>query len=351
MPQHNLTGKTVALLLVAAALYGLGHALRHTTSCFLLSFVIAYLLDPCVMFLQNRKLSRTNSIGVVYVAVGLLGLFGISFLAPILANQWKVLAPSFPFYLQKAKALGLELQGRFYGAEEWNWVYNQVVDTLDQLLSQLGTAVYGAAASVIFNLFNLILSPILVFFMLHYKKEIKATLAGFIPPGYRTPLLELGRQIDDSIGGYLRGQVVISVIVATLSGAALALLDVDYPVLNGIFAGLASCLPFIGVVIATLPPLFLAYLKFQTGLVMIKVLVFFAVIYFLEGYLVKPLVFRSSMDLNPLLTIITVMALGELFGFWGIILSIPVAAALKLLSVSVQRGDFRQQTMNNEQAD
>ena len=72
-----------------------------------------------------------------------------------------------------------------------------------------------------------------------------------------------------------------------------------------------------------------------------KVVVTFGAIYFLEGYLVKPLVYKRSMDLNPLLTIITVMALGELFGFWGILLAIPVAAAAKIITVSLERGDFR----------
>ena len=95
-----------------------------------------------------------------------------------------------------------------------------------------------------------------------------------------------------------------------------------------------------GVIIATIPALFFAYVKFGSAAILVKVIVAFAAIYFLEGYLVKPLVFKRSMNLNPLLTIIMVMALGELFGFWGILLAIPVAAAAKIVSVSIERGDF-----------
>jgi putative permease len=342
--QSSATNKTMLILLVAAALFAAGHALRHTASCFLLSFVIAYLLDPFVVLLERRKLSRLSGIIAVYVVLSIFCVFFFSYFVPFLILRWQALIPNIPLYLQKAKALGLELQGQFqplYGAEEWSWAFDKLVEGVDQLVSTLSAGVYSAAASMVFNLFNLVLSPILVFFMLTYKREIKTTLAGWLPKRRKAVLLEIGREVNESIGGYLKGQLIVSTIVAILSSLALMLLDVDYALFNGIFAGLASILPFIGVIIATVPPLFFAYVKFHSGLALLKVIAAFAGIYFLEGYLVKPLVFKRSMDLNPLLTIIMVMALGELFGFWGIILAIPVAAAAKIITVSIERGDFR----------
>lgn len=344
MPQtSNSTNKALLVLVVTAGLFAAGHAMRHTASCFLLSFVIAYLIDPLVVLLEGRKLSRTRGIVAVYLILGVFSLFFFWYFVPFVILRSQELIPNLPLYLQKAKALGAELQGRFqpgYGAEEWNWAVAKVLEGMDQLFSGLGTAAYAAAASVVFNLFNLILAPILVFFMLHYKAEIKETLAGWLPRSRRSALISIGREIDRSIGGYLKGQLIVSLIVALLSTVALVLLEVDYPIFNGLFAGFASILPFIGVILAMLPPLFFAYLKFHSGLALVKVAAAFAGIYFLEGYLVKPLVFRSSMNLNPLLTIIMVMALGELFGFWGILLAIPVAAAAKIVTVSINRGDF-----------
>jgi putative permease len=339
----SATNKTLLILLVVAALFAAGHALHHTASCFLLSFVIAYLLDPCVALLERRKLSRVKGIVVVYLVLTLFSIFFFSYLVPVLILRWQGLIPNIPLYLQKAKEIGAALQGRFqpfYGAEEWSWVVENIVEAVNKVMASVGAGVYSAAANMVFNLFNLVLAPILVFFMLYYKHEIKETVAGWIPRRRRSVLLEIGNEIDESIGGYLKGQLMVSFIVAILSYLALMILDVDYPIFNGIFAGLASVLPFIGVFIATFPPLFFAYVKFHTGVALFKVVAAFAVIYFLEGYLVKPLVFKRSMDLNPLLTIITVMALGEMFGFWGIILAIPVAAAAKIISVSIKRGDF-----------
>jgi len=211
---------------------------------------------------------------------------------------------------------------------------------MDNLLNKVGSGIYAAVGSVAFNLLNLLLAPILVFFMLFYKHYISVGITAWLPPRKREAILELGHEINASVGGYIRGQMFVSLIVAILATIALFCLNVDYPVLNGIFAGLASILPFIGVILATIPPLFFAYVKFQSGIMLIKVLVAFALIYFLEGYLVKPLVFKKSMNLNPLVTIIVVMAFGELMGFWGILLAIPIAAAIKLISTHFRRGSF-----------
>ena len=211
---------------------------------------------------------------------------------------------------------------------------------LPGILGGISAGVYAAAANVVFNLFNLILSPILVFFMLHYKQNIIAEIIAWLPAGRSDTIRMVGREINASVGGYIRGQMVVSLIVAVLSTLALFYLGIDYPVLNGIFAGLASILPFIGVILATVPPLFFAYVKFQSGIILLKVIASFAVIYFLEGYVVKPLVFKESMDLNPLFTIIVVMAFGEVLGFWGILLAIPLAAAFKIMSAHLRHGDF-----------
>jgi putative permease len=219
-------------------------------------------------------------------------------------------------------------------------LFDYVYSKVDSISGNLGSGFYSAASSLAFNLFNLILAPILVFFMLHYKQQIIDGLKVWLPVRHKEHIIKIGVEINDSIGGYLRGQLIVSAIVAIFSSAALLFLDVDYSLLNGLFAGAASVLPFIGVILATLPPLFFAYIKFQNGSIILKVIGAFAVIYFLEGYLVKPLVFKESMNLNPLMTIIVVMAFGEMMGFWGILLAIPIAAAMKILSIHWRRGDF-----------
>ncbi|RNC73232.1 MAG: AI-2E family transporter [Desulfuromonadales bacterium] len=335
--------RTVVYLLVAAALVATGYAIKHTVSCFLLAFVIAYLLDPLVVVLERRGVRRVWGIVVLYLLLAVFSVFFITFFLPFMSMRWEAFITGLPVYLQKGKELALSWKMRVvppYAADEWRWLFDTAAGQVDKFLARLGAGVYAAAAGIVFNLFNLVLAPILVFFMLWYKEEITSGITAWLPAARREAILVLGREINASIGGYLRGQLMVSVVVAVLSTVALFALGIDYPIFNGIFAGLASILPFIGVILATLPPLFFAYVQYQSGVVLLKVIGVFSVIYFLEGYLVKPLVFKESMDLNPLVTIIVVMAFGELMGFWGILLAVPIAAAIRVVSDHVRRGDF-----------
>ncbi len=333
----------LVLLLLTAILFAGGYALRHTVSTFLLSFVLAYILDPFVVMLERKKIRRIYGILVLYTMLGIISFFIFAFLVPLINIRWYALLADLPKYVQKGKELLLALAGNFqpaYATEEWNWLFDKISESMDSILGKLGSGVYAAASSVAFNLLNIILAPILVFFMLFYKGDIISGITAWLPAGRRDIILELGREINISVGGYIRGQLIVSLIVAVFSAVALFYLDVDYPLLCGIFAGLASILPFVGVILATIPPLFLAYVKFQSGIMLLKVLAAFALIYFIEGYLVKPLVFKKAMDLNPLATIIVVMAFGELMGFWGILLALPIAAAIKIISTHFRRGHF-----------
>jgi putative permease len=343
MSEKQPAMNVLVALLVAAALFAAGYALRHTVSSFLLSFVLAYLLDPFVVMLERRKVRRVYGIALLYVVLGVIGTFCFVYIVPFVNINWSELVANLPRYVQKGKDILLGTAGQFqpaYGTEEWQWLFDNISGSMDSLLSKLGSGIYAAVGRVAFNLLNILLAPILIFFMLYYKEDIAAGIAAWLPADHRETILALGREINASVGGYIRGQMVVSLIVAILSTVALYALNVDYPVLNGIFAGLASILPFIGVILATIPPLFFAYVKFQSGIMLFKVAAAFAVIYFMEGYLVKPLVFKKSMDLNPLVTIIVVMAFGELMGFWGILLAIPIAAAIKIISAHFRHGSF-----------
>lgn len=343
MSEKQPAANILVALLVAAALLAAGYALRHTVSSFLLSFVLAYLLDPFVAMLERKKVRRIYGIALLYVVLGVTALFCFVYIVPFISVNWSAFIANLPHYVQKGKELFLgtvETLQPSYAAEEWQWLTDNIIGSMDTLLAKIGTGIYAAVTRVAFNLLNLLLAPILVFFMLYYKHDIITGIAAWLPPRHRETILELGREINASVGGYIRGQMIVSLIVAGLATVALFALNIDYPLLNGIFAGLASILPFIGVILATIPPLFFAYVKFQSGGMLIKVVAAFAVIYFMEGYLVKPLVFKKSMDLNPLVTIIVVMAFGEAMGFWGILLAIPIAAAIRIVSAHLRHGGF-----------
>lgn len=341
---RNDYGRLIAAILLLCLLAAAGYALQHTISCFLLSWVIAYLLDPILVALGKRGMIRVYALALLYVVLGILTVFFLAFMLPKLTMSWYGLLHELPSYIQKIKQIATEWKARIpdsYGSEEIEWLLDKASANADMAAERAGTWIYAFATRMFFNLFNIVLSPILVIFMLYYKQTIIETTASWIPERNREIILGIGREVNSSIGGYLRGQVIVSIIVGILASVALFFLEIPHPIICGIFAGAASVLPFIGVIIATLPALFFGWFKYQSLAILAQIGVAFGVIYFLEGYVVKPLVFKKSMDLNPLVTIIMVMALGELIGFWGILLALPIAAALKIAWGHFVNGDFR----------
>jgi putative permease len=340
---RNDYGKLIAVILSLCLLAAAGYALQHTISCFLLSWIIAYLLDPLVVKFEGRGIKRAYALVLLYIVLGVLTIFFLTFIVPKLTMSWDAFLRDLPQYLQKIKQIAMEWKARIpdrYGSEEIQWLLDKTSANVDTAAEKTAALAYGFAGRIFFNLFNIILSPILVFFMLYYKQTVIETLASWIPEHNRSIVLGIGQEVNSSIGGYLRGQVIVSIIVAALASLALFIISIPHPLFCGIFAGAASVLPFIGVIIAVFPALFFAWFQYQDMAVLLKIIIAFGVIYFMEGYIVKPLVFKKSMDLNPLVTIIMVMALGELLGFWGILLALPIAAAIKITWGHIITGDF-----------
>lgn len=341
---RNDYGKYIAVILTFCLLAVIGYALQHTISCFLLSWVIAYLLDPFLVRAEQRGVKRVYALGLLYVILGILTVFFLTFIVPAITINWNAFIRDLPLYIQKIKQLALEWKERIpdrYGSEEIDWLIDKATAKINTAAENTGPWVYSFGTSIFFNLFNLVLSPILVFFMLYYKQTVKETISSWIPDYRRELILGIGEEVNSSIGGYLRGQVAVSIIVAILATIALLIIDIPHPVFCGFFAGAASILPFIGVLIATLPALFFAWFKYQSIDVLSQTGIAFSLIYFVEGYIIKPLVFKEAMNLNPLVTIIMVMALGETLGFWGILLALPIASAIKITWGHFVHGDFR----------
>lgn len=339
---RNDYGRLIAAILLFCLIAAAGYALQHTISCFLLSWVIAYLLDPLLVAAERRSLKRIYALGLLYILLSVVTVFVLAFIVPTVTISWNSFILDLPTYLQKLKQVALEWKSHLpdrYGAGEIEWLLDKASANIDTAAEKAGFWAYSFATRIFFNLFNIVLSPILVFFMLYYKQTVIDTVTSWLPSGRRSQIIDIANEVNRSIGGYLRGQVVVSIIVAFLATIALFILGIPHPVFCGIFAGAASVLPFIGVIIATIPALFFAWFKFQTAALLWQTTVAFSLIYFVEGYVIKPLVFKEAMNLNPLVTIIMVMALGETLGFWGILLALPIASAIKITWGHFVKGD------------
>jgi predicted PurR-regulated permease PerM len=197
---------------------------------------------------------------------------------------------------------------------------------------------YERLKGVLFGLFNLVLAPILVFFMLMYKELFKKSLMQLIPASERPYFAEIGNRINRTLERFLLAMLLDCLLVGILSAVALYLLDIEFPLLNGLFAGFASVVPLLGVLVAVIPPAFFGYAKSGDLTIIPKVCAaYFFIHVIIEGNLIKPLIMKKTLKLNPLAVIFAVMAMGELLGFWGVILAVPLAAVVKICIGEVRK--------------
>lgn len=336
-----------ALIIALVALIGAGYFIAHTFSAILTSLVLAYLINPLLKYLERRGFDRLTALALLY-GLAALALFISSFvLIPYLGHQFDALINALPVYI-KTLQNGMnrwrtELAG-YYGGEEGAWV----LERLEQAMARWNEAVSGLGfqqlKKIIFAAFNLVLSPILVFFMLLYKQHVKDFIRRFFHHRERQHLVELGGEINRSLEKFLIGMFFDCLIVGILTAVALAFLGVEFPVLNGMFAGFASIVPLLGGMVSVIPPALIGYAKSGDVWIIPKVCaVYFMINVIIEGNLVKPLVMRHTLRLNPLGVIFAVMALGELLGFWGIVLAIPAAAVVKICTSEMKSILLRQE--------
>lgn len=331
---------TFALGALLAAIVVAGYLVAHTFSALLTSLILAYLLNPLLKYLEKRGFDRFTALCLLYGIGALLAFFSSFLFLPYFAHQIDALVGALPLYLKNIQLwlddCKVALAG-YYGGEEGIWIIGRIEAYLATITGKLTNLGYQQITKLFFALFNIILSPILVFFMLLYKQHAKDFVSRAFHHRERQHLLDLGREINRSLERFLLGMLCDCLIVGILTAVALSMIGVEFPVLNGLFAGFASIVPFLGVLIAMIPPALIGYAKTGDAWLIPKVAaIYFVINVIIEGNLIKPLVMKHTLKLNPLAVIFAVMAMGELLGFWGIVLAIPTAAVVKICTAEMR---------------
>ncbi|NVN98150.1 MAG: AI-2E family transporter [Geobacteraceae bacterium] len=323
-----------AILFCFAAIIAAAYFVGHTFSAVLTSLVIAYLLNPQLKYIEKKGFNRLTALLLLYGVVSFVAFLASFILIPYLGHQVDALVKALPLYIRNLQFALDKWQSKmsgYYGGDEGAWVLGQITRAVEELTSYLSSFGLYHLKNLFFAGFNLILSPILVFFMLLYKQHAKDFVRRMFHHSDRQHLIELGRELNRSLERFLVGMFFDCLFVAILTSIALALLGVEFPLLNGFFAGFATIIPFLGAIVAVIPPALIGYLNSGDIWIIPKVCAaYFVINVIIEGNLIKPLVMRHTLRLNPLAVIFVVMSMGELLGFWGVVLAIPSAAVFKI---------------------
>lgn len=337
--------RVLAYLLLAFLAYRLLARAWPALSVLLTAFAFAYLAHPVVRFFEARRLPRALGVVLVYLGLGLfLGL--ASFLTAQTVVELSHLARELPRLLDpllawflglpdRVEALpipealepilaeaGRNLQGLLQGFLE------AVVRWLQGLLSQGGNLL-GFFTGLLGGIFQLLTALTLsIYFLYDLPRLGQAALRAF-PEPYQPLVAELAHKLDRSVGGYVRGQLLVAFLVGLLVGVGLWLVGVPLAASLGFLAGVFNLIPFVGVIVSGVPALLLA----ATG-GFGKVLLAFLVLWLanqLEGNLLGPLIVGRATRLHPVTAIAAILVGGTLFGLWGALLGVPAAAFFKVL--------------------
>ncbi len=319
-------------------LAGLGiliYLLAPILTPFLISVLLAYMWDPVIDRLETWRINRVVGIVIVYVLLSLILLVVFLVLAPILQDQVGVFVGKLPGYfdwinntvfpwLSETLALGS-------GALELNQVKHQVLANWQDMgawLGGLGTYITQSGMRFLAWTINLVLIPVVTFYLLRDWDVIVARIHDLMPPRYQGTVASLARQTDEVLGSFVRGQVVVMLVLGVIYSVGLWLLGLDLALPIGLLAGLVSFVPYLGFIVGLLAAGVAALLQFKTGMPLVWVLAVFGVGQILEATVLTPRLVGERVGLHPVAVIFAIMAGGQLFGFFGILLAIPVAAAL-----------------------
>ena len=354
LPVQVKNGMILAGILVGLTLAWL---LAGIIAPVLVSLVLAYILNPIVRFLEARRLPRPWAVLTLYIIGFLLGIvILIPFVLQILSegsdlagrlsvinvdqltleykNQLR------DFYLQHSQIPWLQpyLEMSF-SSEKVQDLAARAVVLLKDLSLQVARKVFGFVFSAFSGVASLMLLPLLTFYILVDLDLVYQRGLMLVPPIYRPSVDRIGRDIDTILSAFLRGQILSCLIFGSLMTLALSICDLRFAVLLGPFAGLANLVPYLGGAVTVV--LAAAIAVSQVGLgapwifLMIKVAIALAVVQGIDGFLIQPKVIGENVGLHPVIVILALIIGGSLFGFLGMLLSVPATCILKVLSAEL----------------
>jgi predicted PurR-regulated permease PerM len=340
----------VMLPLAVLALYALAHAAGVVLLLFIVAAVIALILNPLVRLLQRVRLPRTIAVIAVYAAFfTLLPLLGFLLAGPV-SDQASSFAADVPQLVDDASATLDDVQAFF----DDNGVDIQIKGQSESALASLQDRVVAGSGEIVtltgellrrlFELsFYVILVVVLSIYMLVYAPQIGGLVRTVMPPGDGTPEDDYPTRVQRAVFGYVRGRLLFSAIMGTSAGLALWIFGVvgifpdgrTYAPAFGAFFGLMELVPYVGPLLGALPPIVVALV--QDPLTAVWVALLFIALQQLEGHVVAPNVFGHTLRLNPLLVILALLLGGQIYGFVGALVALPIAAVLRETVVYLRR--------------
>jgi predicted PurR-regulated permease PerM len=306
----------------------------------MVSFFLTYILNPVVNRLHTWGLSRAIASLLILAAGFLVFVTTLVFFVPAASGEIARFISRLPAYITTLQEQLFALADKFHIVipQDWNQLLalllekgKQYIPTAADPLSEIFSSVFTSTVRVFSVIFYILLVPIITYYLMASFDDIKAGITDLIPAYSRPPIMEKLQEIDTVLAGFIRGQLTVCIILAILYSIGFLLIGIELAVVLGTLSGLLFIVPYLGTLIAVVAGSVMALVKFHDLAHIIYVFGWIAGVQLVESYYITPKIVGEAIGLHPIVYILAVIAAGQLFGFVGMLVAVPVAAVLKVL--------------------
>ena len=323
----NITSGTIIKTIVIFVLCYFLYLVSDILILFFVSLVFSSALDPWVDKLKKKKIPRSASVLMLYFIVfAVLGITLYLIMPPII-SEINSISNNFPSYIES-------LSSKFSLLKDYSLKYGLIdntkssFDVVTGYLHNTASGVFATLFNIFGGIFSFVLILVLTFYMVVEESAIKKLVWSIAPEKNQPYVMHLVNRIQLKLGHWLRGQLIVSFSLAVMSYIGLEILGVDYALVLALSVGLFSFIPYMGAILGAMPAVFIAFTR--SPLLAILAIILFYIVHFIEGNFLQPKIMQKAVGLNPIVSILAILAGFKLAGFIGAIISIPATTALSI---------------------
>lgn len=332
-------------LIVALVSGGLVYLLSPILTPFLVGALLAYLADPIADRLEEAGLSRAVSVIIVFIVMSALVLMLFLLFIPKLGLQIQILIERIPQVIQLFEQQVMPWLINTFSLDPAMFDFAHLKELIlgdlqktGNIMAQLVGGITRSGVAIAAWLANLVLIPVVTFYLLRDWDVMIEKVKHLLPRNVEPKVSLWASECDEVLGAFMKGQLLVMVALGTIYAIGLWIVGLDLALLVGMIAGLASIVPYMGFIIGIIAAGVAAFMQFNDPIVLAYVGVVFAIGQLLEGMLLTPLLVGDRIGLHPVAVIFAIMAGGQLFGFVGILMALPVAAVIMVLLRHLHEG-------------
>jgi predicted PurR-regulated permease PerM len=306
---------------------------------FLAAFILAYALRPVASRLEGLHIPRAlaATLTIIFGLSLVTGLFML--LVNLLGHEIPLIKTKLPIWVQNTQAWLEPTLAEYHIQFDWTALRETVTQKVtahlstnaDTLVSSTLDTILLSGSSVVHGFVNLVLILFVLFYLLIDWDHFFKLLEGFIPPRFAHTAHHLCMHTDGLLSQYLRGQIMVILVMATFYSIGLSFVGMDGAIALGVFTGLMIIIPYIGITLGLSIGILSAILQFGFGSELLWVLAIFGVGQFLEGFFLTPRLVGERIGLHPVAVLFALIIFGKLFGFFGVLLALPASAVSLVL--------------------